>query len=75
MGFAGFVTCPNCQSPLDTDVNVCPYCYSTAPASAPWKGKWNVVSAAVVIAVLGTMWIAQNYLGIDLSQLTQEVNL
>lgn len=51
MYWAGSVKCPNCDSPIDTDTTVCPYCYSSSPQSAPWRsfggGDWRWISIPI----------------------------
>ncbi len=55
--YIGPIQCPNCESPLDSNAFVCPYCQSTAAASAPWnKGAWsNVAILAGVVSLLGCL--------------------
>ncbi len=52
--YVGPIECPKCNLPIDENAHWCPYCYSTAPASAPWnQGAWgNVVLIGVLVAVL-----------------------
>jgi hypothetical protein len=75
MSWAGPVTCPNCELPIDSDVSICPYCYSTAPRDAPWQGRavsnswwsWALVFIALAVfvtvavsdACFGTQWMPQ----------------
>lgn len=65
MAYIGPARCPNCNSPVDTDAMVCPYCHSTAPASAPWQSQltlpWLVVGAVLLLGGV----VAQKYFGVD----------
>lgn len=54
--YSGPVECPKCDLPLEVGTQICPYCHSTAPASAPWNyGAWSNVAiiAAIVVVLLG----------------------
>jgi hypothetical protein len=63
--YCGPITCPNCQSPIADDVNVCPYCHSTAPMRAPWKrGRWQ--SVLVVGVALLAIWLGDQLFGTNL---------
>jgi hypothetical protein len=75
MAWAGPVVCPNCGLPIDSDVSVCPYCYSTEPQTAPWQPRgvgrqwWSYallfvgmavfVAAMVSDAYFETRWVSQ----------------
>jgi hypothetical protein len=73
MGWVGEVRCPDCQLPIDVDASVCPYCYSSSPASAPWNAspdrtRWPAVAlifgvcAALVGALLSDAYFETRFL-------------
>jgi hypothetical protein len=52
--YLGPIVCPKCELPIEDNAQMCPHCYSFAPASAPWnRGAWtNVLLLGVVFIVL-----------------------
>ncbi len=69
MGYVGFIQCPDCQSPIDSDANVCPYCYSNSPATAPWQGDgngshvWGWVLVGGALAIFGAAVASDHWFG------------
>jgi hypothetical protein len=63
MTFLGRIACPDCDLPLSSDQSVCPYCFSRAPATAPWQGwgsRWEiqaVVVGAIIVCVLCDLFL------------------
>jgi RNA polymerase subunit RPABC4/transcription elongation factor Spt4 len=65
--YVGPIACPDCQSPISTDVEVCPYCYSHAPATAPWNGwtgRWEV--RLISIAAIAGCALSDLFLGTEI---------
>ena len=63
MSYVGPIACPDCHCPISDDCSVCPYCYSYAPASAPWKATfisptWQLILAgALILCVLCDLFL------------------
>jgi hypothetical protein len=63
MPYAGPITCPNCQCPISDEHRVCPYCYSTAPATAPWQAwgsGWElqaILVGALILCILCDLFL------------------
>jgi len=69
--YVGPIVCPNCESPISSDASICPYCYSTAPMSAPWKqGSWGLVALIGFLAALAL--VSDRFLGTHLLQTAWE---
>lgn len=50
-----FVTCPNCDAPIDTNTHTCPYCYTALTASsinAPWVMPTMIAFSVLVLVTL-----------------------
>jgi hypothetical protein len=62
MSYLGPIACPNCDSPINDDALVCPYCHSTAPASAPWNAG-SLELTAVLAVLLGSIWAIDHWSG------------
>lgn len=66
MFWAGSVQCPNCQSPIDSEASICPYCYSSSPHTAPWQvnrfGQWWL-AYVLIFAVFAVIVISDGWFG------------
>ncbi len=53
--FVGAIRCPNCESNIDSEVMVCPYCQTTAPMRGEWKarGPWNWMLGGAILLIAG----------------------
>lgn len=63
MSYVGPIACPNCHSPVESDCDVCPYCYSYAPASAPWRCNWSWEWQAIAVAAIVLCFLCDFFLG------------
>ena len=66
MRYVGLIACPDCQSPLDSEALVCPYCHSTAAASSPWKCRLTAGWMAAICGLLVALLCCDRFLGTNL---------